>query len=286
MTTLIERDLEIARQIQQSFLPATLPQVPGWEVATYFQPAREVAGDFYDLFPMVQNRRIGLVIADVCDKGIAAALFMALCRSLLRAFAQQHHPVNWSDILEPDKGHQASDPLGGLTNFRRNQMPTMGTNALKNAVSLTNNYLVENHGETNMFATLFFGVLDPVAGTLHYINAGHNPPLIFNRSEVKQLLATTGPAIGLLPDSHFAIQQTELAPGDTLLAFTDGITEARNRAGHFFGEERLVAAVTQPAPTLTAVLTRLDQARQAFIGTAEQSDDVTLLAVQRHAQQP
>lgn len=282
MTTIFERDLEIARQIQQSFLPATVPQVPGWEVATFFQPAREVAGDFYDLFPMVQNRRVGLVIADVCDKGIAAALFMALCRSLLRAFAQQHHPVNWSDLIDPDKGSQTNDPLAGLTNFRRNQIPTIGTNALKNAVALTNNYLVENHGETNMFATLFFGVLDPTTGSLHYINAGHNPPLVFNHNGVKQTLATTGPAIGLLPDSHFAMQQTELAPGDTLLAYTDGITEARNSTGHFFGEERLVATVTQPAPTLMARLTQLDQARHTFIGAAEQSDDVTLLAVQRH----
>lgn len=281
MTTVLERDLEIARQIQQSFLPPTLPQVAGWELATYFQPAREVAGDFYDLFPMVQNRRMGLVIADVCDKGVAAALFMALCRSLLRAFAQQHYAINWSELLEPEQAAKPRDPLAGLTNFRRNNMPSIGANALKNAVSLTNNYIIDNHGDTNMFATLFFGVLDPVTGSLSYINAGHNPPVIANNGVIKQSLGATGPAIGLLSDSNFAIHQADLAPGDTLLAFTDGITEARNASGHFFGEERLFALLAEPALPLVDLLPRIDQARQHFVDHAEQSDDVTLLAVRR-----
>src|SRR5689334_22924118 len=139
-----ERDLQIARMIQADFLPETLPQIPGWEIAARFHPARLVAGDFYDAFPL-PNNRIGIVIADVCDKGVGAALFMSLFRSLIRAFAQQHYHLSWLDAL--------SDESGKSTKGVRSQAPKIGTTALKNAVSLTNNYIANNHSRVNMFAT-------------------------------------------------------------------------------------------------------------------------------------
>src|SRR5574341_174904 len=147
----LERELEIGREIQASFLPEDLPQPPGWEIAARFQPAREVAGDFYDAFPLAHNERIGLIIADVCDKGVGAALFMALFRSLLRALANQ----NFSNRAV------GTDSRRVLSNRAAN---------LKNTVTLTNNYIARTHRRANMFATLFFGVLDTAAGSLSYIN--------------------------------------------------------------------------------------------------------------------
>ncbi len=280
MAITIERDLEIARQIQTSFLPQTLPQWPGWELAAHFQPAREVAGDFYDAFPMIQNRRLGLVVADVCDKGVAAALFMALCRSLIRAFAQQHYSLNLMDMLNDDKPENAPDPANRAGRARRN-LPSIGANALKNAVVLTNNYIANTHGDTNMFATLFFAVLDPTTGALNYINAGHNPPLIVGSTGVKAQLAATGPAIGLLPDLDFGIQQAHLDPGDTLLIYTDGITEARNAQRALFTEERLFGLLEQSATSAAELLAQVEASVRRHIGEAEQSDDITLLAIRR-----
>jgi len=274
------RDLEIARQIQTSFLPQSLPQLPGWEIAAQFQPAREVGGDFYDAFPMIQNRRLGLVVADVCDKGVAAALFMALCRSLIRAFAQQHHSLNLIDMLGDDKPESGRDKAEGLSRLRRSP-PSIGANALKNAVILTNNYIANNHGESNMFATLFFAVLDPATGVFNYINAGHNPPLIVGAGGVKTQLAKTGPAIGLLPDLDFGIQQARLDLHDTLLIYTDGITEARAPDHTFFSEERLVELLTQSTASATDMLARIENNVRLHIAEADQSDDITMLAVRR-----
>ena len=150
----VERDIQIARNIQLSFLPSELPQPAGWEFAARFHPAREVAGDFYDGFLLSQGRRIAFVIADVCDKGVGAALFMALIRSLTRAFAQQNYSLGWM-------GSIADDLAAPRQPARRREAPSIGTTALKNAVVLTNNYITTNHMELNMFATYFFGLLDP-----------------------------------------------------------------------------------------------------------------------------
>jgi sigma-B regulation protein RsbU (phosphoserine phosphatase) len=164
----IEHDVDIARDIQLSFLPRELPKPDGWEIAAYFAPAREVAGDFYDAFSMAQGRRVGFVIADVCDKGVGAALFMALTRSLTRAFAQQNYNLNLMD------GIGENVPIEG----RRRRLPSIGSMALQNAVVLTNAYITTNHSELNYFATLFFGMVDPLTGALAYINGGHCPPII------------------------------------------------------------------------------------------------------------
>jgi len=173
----MERELEIARRIQASFLPDNLPQPEGWELASRFEAAREVAGDFYDAFSLAGGKRIGLVVGDVCDKGVGAALFMSLFRSLIRAFADQHYSLGWMDLLASDApGSNMAEPLRSSSVSRRRELLTPGTTALKKAVVLTNDYIANNHGQTSMFATLFFGVLDPTTGTLTYINGGTSPP--------------------------------------------------------------------------------------------------------------
>jgi sigma-B regulation protein RsbU (phosphoserine phosphatase) len=211
MENSFEHEMEIARQIQASFLPEELPQVPGWEMAARFQPARHVSGDFYDAFPLVQNRRLGLVIGDVCDKGVGAALFMALFRTLIRAFAQQHYALRWMGSLTEEGPGQPLDS-------GRPVLPSIGTSALKNAVELTNDYIARTHGSTSMFATLFFGVLDPASGSLLFVNGGHEFPLLVNSTGVKERLATTGPALGLFEGVHFDIRLHRRRDGGAQLA--------------------------------------------------------------------
>ena len=270
----LEREMEIARRIQASFLPQEIPQVPGWEIAARFQPARQVAGDFYDVFPLVQNRRLGLVIGDVCDKGVGAALFMALFRTLIRAFAQQHHALRWMDALAEDS------PAQHLRNGRP-VLPSTGTSALKNAIELTNNYIATTHGSTHMFATLFFGVLDPSNGMLLYVNGGHEYPLLVNSAGVKEKLAVTGPLIGVFPGAQFEIQSVVIEPGDTLVAFTDGVTEAQNSVDEFYGRGRLYALMARSVSTAAELLDIIEASVREFMGEADPSDDIALLALRR-----
>ena len=271
----IEHDLQIARRIQAGFLPEQLPQVEGWEISARFQPAREVAGDFYDAFMLSQGRRIGFVIADVVDKGVPAALFMALIRSLTRAFAQQNYSLAWTDVL-------GDQPKQGKQREQGRRIPSTGTVALHNAVLLTNNYVIDNHLQDNMFATLFFGMINPSSGELTYINAGHNPPYIVSeRGEIKHALTRTGPAVGMLPGVDFNIEYAELEPGDILYAFTDGVTEARNPTGEFFMEARLESLLKTPAASAGDLVDRVEGALREFQADAEQADDITMLAVRR-----
>src|SRR5262249_55326903 len=170
---------------QLSFLPKELPQQAGWELTGRFRPARQVAGDWYDAFNLEHVRRLGLVIADVCDKGVGPAMLMALMRSLIRAFAQQPSALRSLDGLDPALLPPAAGPA------RRRAGPTAGSTALKSAVEQTNNYIARSHGDTGMFATLFFGVLDPATGLLQYINGGHEPPMIIGRDGIKARLRPT-----------------------------------------------------------------------------------------------
>jgi sigma-B regulation protein RsbU (phosphoserine phosphatase) len=261
-----EHDLQVGRRIQANFLPQELPQPPGWEIAACFQPAREVAGDFYDAFP-VAGDRLGLVIADVCDKGVGSALFMALSRSLIRAFGR----------LDVVPGYQT----GVSTSDTEGLLAAINARAL-DAVKLTSDYIAITHEDMSMFVTLFFGVLDPSSGTLSYINAGHNSPFVVSPTGgLKAELTPTGPAVGLLPGMNFEIQQTVLEPGDLLLTFTDGVTEAQDPHGEFFDEERLVSLVEGPATSVAALLERIEASLQAHMADTEQSDDITMLAVRR-----
>lgn len=274
MNNPLERELEIGRQIQASFLPEELPQVPGWEIAARFQPARMVAGDFYDVFPLVQNRRLGLVIGDVCDKGVGAALFMALFRTLIRAFAQQHYTLRWTDALMEEAPAQRGSR-------GRPVLPSTGSSALQNAIELTNDYVARTHSRSSMFATVFLGVLDPSNGTLLYVNGGHEYPILVNSAGVRAKLAVTGPVVGMFAGTHFDIQSVCIEPGDTLVAFTDGVTEARSATGEFFERERLYALLAEPVSTAAELLDGIQASVREFMGEADPSDDITLLAVRR-----
>jgi two-component system response regulator len=270
----IEHDVDVARDIQLSFLPHELPKLDGWEIAAYFAPAREVAGDFYDAFAMAKGRRMGFVIADVCDKGVGAALFMALTRSLTRAFAQQNYTLNLMDGIGDDL------PAIGV---RRKGLPSAGTMSLQNAVELTNAYITTNHFELNYFATLFFGMFDPTNGALAYINGGHCPPVIMDSDgQVKARLKATGTPVGMMPDAVYTIGQAQLEPGDVLFGYSDGVTDARDPSGKMFSEKRMVELLQEkPAASADELLERVKLALVEHISTADQYDDITMIAVHR-----
>jgi len=247
-----ERDLEIGRQIQSGFFPERLPEIPGWEVATYFHAARQVAGDFYDAFELRNSKFTAFVIADVCDKGVGAALFMVLFRSLLRAF---------SEVEIHDDNVQIQ---------------------LQNIILNTNNFIARYHGRSNMFATMFFGVLDPERGILYYVNGGHEPPVIMNKDGcITQRLMPTGPAVGMFPEMDFAVEQIQLDQGDMLVGFTDGTTDAQNDAGELFSEERLVKTIANPWTSIFSMLFELKTELRKHMGERQQFDDITLISFRR-----
>ncbi len=275
-----KRELEIGRDIQASFLPDVLPQPPGWEIAARFYPAREVAGDFYDVFA-APGGRVGLAIADVCDKGVVAALFMALLRSLLRAFVQQHYFRN-AQFRGP--GSEFPIPHSEF------QGPHLDVEALLDAIQLTNSYIGSNHADTHIFTTLFFAILDPESGPLIYANCGHVPPVLRRADGSEQRLMPTGPAVGLLPDAQFHVRQVRLEPGDLLFMCTDGVTEARNAEGEMFGEARLrtlrdehdgESAESLLAAIETAVRDFIPAPSEVEVASGEPTDDLTMLAVKR-----
>jgi sigma-B regulation protein RsbU (phosphoserine phosphatase) len=276
-----ERDLQIGRQIQASFLPATLPQLPGWEVAARFAPARETAGDWYDAFPVAQGRGVALVIADVSDKGVGAALFMALVRSLIRAFADQHD-VRW------ERGGRAGTRPQRTSGRRRTLSPASSARAITQTIAQTHRYVRRNHPQTDMFVTLFFGVLDPTTGVLIYVNCGHPAPVLLGPAGVKVRLMATGPAVGLVPDPDWGNGRAQIEPGETLFAFTDGVTEARGVRGDLFAtgraQQRLLSVLTRPAASAAALLEAVEAAVHAHAGTIAPGDDLTMLAVRRSDQ--
>ncbi len=271
-----ERELEIAREIQSSFLVKDYPQPEGWEIATHLRPARQVSGDFYDVFPIATSKQIALIMADVCDKGVGAAMYMAIFRSLFRAFSDQQYITRWAGVPSGDP----NDTPTGI--FRRDAILASGAPSLKNAIDLTNNYIATHHGKSNMFATVFFGLLDPVTGELLYVNAGHEAAFVISGNQVKQRLEPTGPAVGMMPNMEFKIKTVALNPGDSLLLYTDGVTDALSPAEEQFAEPRLVEASTSPAPSAQGRIQNIMAALDAHIAQCEQFDDVTLLMVQRN----
>lgn len=225
----IDNELEKGRQIQIDFLPYDIPQLPNWEIVTSFQPAKQVAGDFYDAFPLRDNQ-IGLVIADVCAQGVGAALFMALFPSLIRIFSEEtKFRGTTAQILKEHK------PVNGDWIGESNSTNLAHLNALQ-VVERTNNYVAENHLQMSMFATLFFEVLDPDTGLLSYVNGGHEPLFILNQDGIKHCLNPTGQAVGMMPDMKFRVEQIQLQPGEILIGYTDGVTEAKSPEGKLFTE--------------------------------------------------
>ena len=241
----LERELQIARQVQVSLLPKDVPDQPGWEISALWQPARQVAGDFYDFIRHGQDQ-LGLLIADVTDKGMPAALFMALAHTILRASLRK--------------------PSSAAADFRRA------------------NRLICAETTSNFFVTVFYIGLDLKSGQATYVNAGHPPAFLCKAGESMNLisLSRTGMALGIDPDATFRQQIIQLEPGDFILGYTDGITEALNERQELFGESRLRSEVAKlcmlkPAEILEAVLR---SAREWSINS-EYIDDITLLIASR-----
>lgn len=269
----LDAELEKGRQIQIDFLPYELVKLPNWEIAACFYPARQVAGDFYDTFEL-PNHQIGLVIADVCDKGVGAALFMALMRSLIRVFSAETQlegiPEQILEENQPTNGWLSDSISTNLAHVKALQ-----------AVSRTNEYVAQNHWQMSMFATMFFGILDPETGILTYVNGGHEPLFILNQSGVKNILKSTGPAVGMMPGMEFKIGQVQLQSGDIVIGYTDGVTEGKNPEGNLFTDERLLDILQQPFSSAGDLLTAVKTNLFDFIADAPQFDDITILCVLR-----
>lgn len=239
--TALRQELHIATRIQRSLLPERFPECPEFDLFAALHTVGEVGGDFYDFFDLPDGR-LGLVIADVSDKGIAAALFMAIARTVIRAIAQI--------VPEPSA-------------------------CLERA-----NTLLSNDNAAAMFVTTFYGVLNATTGEFRYANAGHNPPYHIARGAVAALARTGGMALGVIEDLTLAERGLTLNPGEGLLFYTDGVTEAINPAGVEFGTARLeaVLATAEPAGPRDMIAAVVD-AVGAFAGSAPPADDLTLLAL-------
>lgn len=252
----LERELDIAREIQMQFLPSEMPEVPGWELAPYFKAAKFVAGDYYDAFTLPGGELV-FVLGDVCGKGVGAALFMTLFRSLIRATAS------------------ASLSLDG----EASNLPPAAR--LHRVVNLTNRYVAETHELALVFSTLVIGLIDSPTGTMTYINAGNEAPCIIRNSGEIEELRPTGPVIGFNPSAVFHTKETRLEPGESLLVFTDGIPDAKNPQNEFFGLPRVRDILKKkpegPAPLVAQIGVALD----GFIDVADQFDDITILALRR-----
>lgn len=257
----MERELDIGRNIQAGFLPRKLPDIPGWQVAAFFRAAREVAGDFYDVFEVRKLNRVALVAGDVCDKGVGAALFMTLFRSLLRASTNAEQYIDWEHPAFRDNGDEQA------------------STTLSNSIRLTNNYIAHTHGDTSMFASLFFGLLDPATGSLVYVNCGHESPIIVNSGKIKTQLETTGPVVGIFPGSKFNVHEVQLQPGDLLLAYTDGVNEAMSHQKEQFGDDRLHSLLQGNDANPTELIEIIKNNIQNFTFNTGQSDDITMLAI-------
>jgi sigma-B regulation protein RsbU (phosphoserine phosphatase) len=209
-------------------------------------------------------------IGDVCDKGVGAALFMALFRSLLRALAEQSDGARWNDRGAGQERRREAGPRTAAVSGH-----------LLRTITLANDYVAGTHSRSNMFATVFFAIIDGESGLVRYINAGHEPPVIVGPHGVRRL-PPTGPALGLMPGLPFTVGEATLAPGESLVAWTDGVTEARTNAGEeLFGEERALETVRPAGISAAGMLDRLLDAVDQWAGGAEQSDDITLLAARR-----
>jgi serine phosphatase RsbU (regulator of sigma subunit) len=246
---ILKRELIMAGRIQVDILPEKAPVLPGWDISARLKPARETSGDFYDFIPLTE-RKWGIVLADVTDKGMGAALFMALSSTLIRTYA---------------------------TRF-----PTLPGLAM-NAVS--ERLLTDTRG--GMFVTALFGILEPHSGRFIYANAGHPPAFHIGHQHGKTVierLRATGMALGVSESAQWKQKIVRMTPGDYLVLYTDGFTEAQNRQGDFFGEERLLDVVlSKIGRTARELQDALIEEVNRFEGYSLPQDDMALIVIHREA---
>jgi sigma-B regulation protein RsbU (phosphoserine phosphatase) len=240
----IQNDLNISREIQQAILPKKFPpfpKEPNFDIYASMVAANEVGGDFYDFF-MIDDKRLGFVIGDVSGKGISAAIFMAVSRTLIRATGL--------------KGDSVSECMEYVNN------------------------LLCTESVSSMFVTVFYGILNTQTGEIDYVNAGHNPPYILSSNGIQQVEMTNGLALGVLNDFSFQSKKIQLKKGDQLLLYTDGVVEAFDLGETAYGEEKfenfLHQSLNLPVET---ILKKLFTDVADFVNGAPQSDDITLLGI-------
>ena len=241
----MEHELQVAREVQASLIPRQTPRLAGWDFATLWQPAHTVSGDFYDFISVDQSPLQGLLIGDVSDKGMPAALFMALARSTIRA--------------------------------------SVTTTCCPSDFIMHANRLLCADAANGMFVTLCYLQFDPLTGELVYVNAGHNPPLLLHRAEEQFIrLARTGMALGVDETGQFDQGTEQLDPGDVIVLYTDGVTDATNAIEQEFGAERLRQVIFEKrhASALEMVAALNDTLRE-FVGAAPQFDDIAVVVVKR-----
>jgi serine phosphatase RsbU (regulator of sigma subunit)/putative methionine-R-sulfoxide reductase with GAF domain/anti-sigma regulatory factor (Ser/Thr protein kinase) len=240
----LEHEIQLARQIQKTFLPEYLPEIAGWNMAATWITARQVGGDFYDVIEL-PGGRLGLFIADVSDKGIPAALFMALTRTLVRAVV--------FDTASPADAMQRV------------------------------NALIIPDNQQGMFVTAVYGVLTLKSGEFTYANAGHNPPMLLRGAKrTIDVLRRTGAALGIIEDVPMEDRSVMVEPNDFLLLYTDGLTEAFSLEGETYGEERLQKFLeAAKAKTARGVLDELEKSARQFMGSLPPADDLTMLGIRR-----
>lgn len=261
----LDAELEKGKQIQKEFLPQELPRLTGWDIAACFHPARQVAGDFYDGF-VLPNGCLAVVIGDVCDKGVGSALFMALIRSLLRVFTGKIS-LSGVSISAGDRPATAEVDVEVET--------ALG------AVTSTNEYIAKEHGDQGMFATLCLGIINPQTGLLAYVNAGHLPLVIIGKSGVRAFLNATGSSVGIDSVSRYRSAIARIEPGEVLVGYTDGVTEAMSPDEVLYTKERFFSLLEKPASSATDLVERVKTDLFSHIRHAPQSDDITMIAVHR-----
>jgi phosphoserine phosphatase RsbU/P len=236
-------ELKLAGRIQAGILPRSLPNLSGWYFDALLKPARETSGDFYDI-GLLPDGKVMVAIADVADKGAGAAMYMALCCTLLRTYA----------VRCPDQPELVFEEV--------------------------NRRLMQDI-ECEEFVTMFYGVLDPKSGDFNYCNAGHNPPFFFSNQQNlnHDKLIRTGMALGVLEENHWERKSIHFKPGDLLVLYTDGITDAEDQNTMFFGEERFTAILQKNVLHPKVITGEVMRELTTFVATAEPFDDITIVVV-------
>ena len=239
----LESELELSQKVQRALLPQSPPEIPGWEVSAFSQPASIVGGDYFDFLRFADGTH-GILIADVMGKGMPASMLMANLQASIR-------------ILVPE----SATPHDVLVRLNR---------------------LFHHNITLTKFVTVFLGKLDPESGDLHFVNAGHHPPILVRTATAAlEELRPTGPAIGITADPSYGEKAARLEKGDLLVLYTDGLVEARNEARHEFGDDRLRMIISTPTSSAATLVRDVRKQLQTFVASAPMHDDTTLIVYKR-----